>query len=89
MNVVAVIIRANAQFFALFVISDKAAIQAVLVDIGMQHLKLFWRKNVNIFTVSASSESALCLNQPSLSPYGQNVVGIEQLLRAAVVVVHD
>ena len=61
----------------------------MFVQICFQHLEFFGRKDVDILAFPAARKSALCLNDPSFTSHGQDIVGIEQFLCPAVVVVYN
>ena len=77
LNIVGVVLGADAQLVAALIITHDAALQAVLVEIFLQNLKFLLGEHINILAVAAAVEAALGFDDPKLALHRDYVVGIE------------
>ena len=77
LNIVRVVLGADAQLVAAVVVTHDAALQAVLVKILLQDLKFLRGEHIYILAVAATVEAALGFDDPKLALHRDYVVGIE------------
>ena len=77
LNIVGVVLGADAQLVAALIVTHDAALQAVLVEILLQDLKFLRGEHIYILAVAATVEAALGFDDPKLALHRDYVVGIE------------
>ena len=77
LNIVRVVLGADAQLVAARIVAHDAALQAVLVEILLQDLKFLLGEQIYILAISATGKAALSFDDPKLALHRDYVVGIE------------
>ena len=77
LNIVGVVLGADAQLVAALIVTHDAALQAVFVEILLQDLKFLRGEHIYILAVAATVEAALGFDDPKLALHRDYVVGIE------------
>ena len=67
LNIVGVVLGADAQLVAALIVTHDAALQAVLIKILLQDLKFLRGEHIYILAVAATVEAALGFDDPKLA----------------------